>query len=302
MRKKNARKAIALCAIGLTAATLNQTASAHPSLSIPTILEGISVYTDVTITHGCTAFTPPKPITGTVGFFPTGENSNAKGPGRLPGVNGGNPTVIQGGVFAVRKTTDSGSYEVGTQTNLVDEVVSAKGGSTGVASLAGKFRAVSSHAVFQKDGPVKRTTVAGSVEVLGAWGSLGKLDPYLYGQTAYRANMSGVWLNPTKCAKTLKVRVPAIDICATDKYGTGKPELANYWINSQTPKFNEPDAHGIAPADNFWMTFTVARDTKNNPFPAGCTNPNGDYDVVVTPSFEEIDNWMVIPGQLNNPK
>ena len=301
MQSLHLAKAFALGALAVGAAGLSQTASAHPSLSIPSTMEGTNVYTDVTITHGCTAFTPPKPITGTVQFFPTGENSSGKGPGRLPGVNGGTPTPIPGGVFAVRKTTDSGSYEVGTQTNLADEVVSAKNGTTGVTSLAGKFRAVSSHAVFQKDGPVKRDTAAGTVEVLGAWGSLGKLDPYLYAQTAYRANMTGVWLNPTKCAKSLKVRVPAIDICATDKYGTGKPELANYWINSQTPKFNSPDAHGIAPADNFWMTFTVNRDLANNPYPESCANAV-KYDVVVTPTFEEIDNWMVIPGQLNNPK
>ncbi len=46
--------AAALCAIG-------QQASAHPSLSVPTVTEGTSAYTAVTITHGLTAFTPPAP-------------------------------------------------------------------------------------------------------------------------------------------------------------------------------------------------------------------------------------------------
>jgi hypothetical protein len=299
MRSLHLSKAIALGALALGAAGLSQTASAHPSLKVPSTMEGTNIYSGVVITHGCTAFTPPKPITGTVQFFPTGENSSGKGPGRLPGVNGGAPTPIQGGVFSVRKTTDSGSYEVGTQTNLADEIVSAKGGTTGVTSLAGRFRMVSSHEVFQKVGSVSRVNAAGATEVLGSWGALGKLDPTLYGQTEFRANMSGVWLNKDKCAKSLKVRVPAIDICASDKTGTGKPGLANYWINSQTPKFNAPDAHGIKPADNFWMTFTVNRDLVNNPYPESCANAV-KYDVVVTPTFEEIDNWMKIPGQLNN--
>ncbi len=274
---------VALCAMG-------QQAVAHPSLSVPSVTEGTSAYTAVTITHGMTAFTPPAPVTGTTQFFPTGADSSKKGPGRKS-VNGA-VQVIEGGVFSVRKTTDSSSFEEGVQTNLADEIVSSKNGSTGVTTLAGKFRPVSSKEVFGKMG----ATVDGST-VIGAWSYQGRLDPLLYAQTTFRANMSGVWLHPAKCAKSLKVRVPAADVGKADRSNKGTPHgYVNYWINSQTPKFSDPEAHGLQPSDNFWMTLMVPRDVTNNPFPEGCDAPGAKYDVVVTPTFEEIDNFLKIPG------
>lgn len=278
--------AAALCAIG-------QQASAHPSLSVPTVTEGMSAYTAVTITHGLTAFTPPLPVTGTTQFFPTGADSSKKGPGRLtnPADPSGAKTIIEGGVFSVRKTRDASSYEVGERTNLADEIVTAKGGTTGLATLAGKFRPVSSRAVFGRVGAIK----SGSA-VVGAWSFHGRLDPDLYAQTTFRANLSGVWLHKDKCAKSLKVRVPAADVGRADRANSGTPHgFVNFWINSQTPKFNDPDAHGIKPVDNFWMTLTMPRDEKNNPFPESCTADN-KYDVVVTPTFEEIDTLLNIPN------
>lgn len=282
---------IALGCVAAALCTLGQQATAHPSLSVPSVMEGTSAYTAVTISHGLTAFTPAKPVTGTVQFFPTGSDSSKKGPGRKS-VNGV-VTVIQGGVFSVRKTMDSGSYEEGTQTTLADEIVSSKGGSTGVTTLAGKFRAVSSNAVFRKVGAVMG---ADGTSVIGAWGYQGKLDPYLYAQTTFRANLGGVWLNKDKCAKSLKVRVPAADVGKADRANSGDPHgYVNLWINSQTPKFSDPEAHGIKSVDNFWMTLTMPRDTVNNPFPESCTADN-KYDVVVTPSFEEIDTFLKIPN------
>ncbi len=194
-------------------------------------------------------------------------------------------------MFSVRKTKDASSYEVGTQTNLADEVVTSKGGTTGLATLAGKFRPVSSKAVFGKVGAIKSGD-----SVIGAWAYQGKLDPDLYAQTTFRANLGGVWLHKDKCAKSLKVRVPAADVGKSDRANTGIPHgYVNFWINSQTPKFSDPDAHGIKAVDNFWMTLMVPRDTVNNPFPASCTDAD-KYDVVVTPTFEEIDTFLKIPN------
>jgi hypothetical protein len=294
----NTSQHIALGFFTAALCTLGQNAIAHPSLSLPTITEGTNAYTAVTITHGLTAFTPPAPVTGTVQFFPTGADSNKKGPGRLTLPNG-SVQIIDGGVASVRKTTDASSFEVGTQTNLADEIVSSKGGATGVATLAGKFRAVSSKAVFGKIGAIK---TADGTSVIGAWGYQGKLDPDLYAQTTFRANMSGVWFNKDKCAKSLKVRVAAADVGKSDRTNAGTPHgYVNAWFNSQTPKFTDTTLDGITPDVNFWMTLTVPRDTTNNPFPK---NSDGQeickdtdkYDVVVTPTFEEIDTFLKIPN------
>jgi hypothetical protein len=277
--------AVALCALG-------QNAIAHPSLSVPTVTEGTSAYSAVTISHGLTAFDPPAPVTGTVQIFPTGADSSKKGPGRLTLPDGGKQ-IIQGGVFSVRKTTDASSFEAGTQTNLEEEVVTAKGGATGLKTLAGKFRPVSSKEVFGKVGAIRGADGL----VIGSWAYQGKLDPYLYAQTHFRANLGGVWLHPKKCAKSLKVRVPAADVGKADRGNTGDPHgYVNFWINSQTPKFSDPEAHGIQPVDNFWMTLMMPRDEKNNPFPEGCDAPGAKYDVVVTPTFEEIDTYLKIPN------
>jgi len=280
---------------GLTAlAGVQQQALAHPSLSIPNMTEGTSIYTAVTVTHGCTAFTPAKPVTGTVQLFPTGADAAKKGPGRITKPDG-TKEVIQGGVAAVRQTKDSGSYEVGTATTLAEEIVSANAGNTGVTTLGDKFRAVSSRDVFNKLGVVK--SLDGATRV-GAWSYQGKLDPDMYGQTSFRANAGGIWLRRDKYARSLKVRVPAIDVCKADRKNTGNPAgYVNLWINSQTPKFNFPDAHGIKPEDNFWMTLSINRDTTKNPFPDSCkSDTSKQYDVVVTPTFEEIDGLLKIPG------
>ena len=106
----------------------------------------------------------------------------------------------------------------------------------------------------------------------------------------------------TSCARKLVVRPAGADICKLDNSVAAynaDPHMANFWMGGPTGKFNA--GHGIH--ENFWLNYTLLiRDTAVNPYPNTCTDQvNGDYDLVVMPSINEINSYLPYNGFAKTP-
>ncbi|CAK0758826.1 conserved hypothetical protein [Gammaproteobacteria bacterium] len=120
--------------------------------------------------------------------------------------------------------------------------------------------------------------------VIGFTNTEGYLDPDLHGLVPFRT--AGINFTPDGCAKTLLVKVAIADVC--QKNGAN-----NLWIPAVTPKFPDPAVDGIgAPA-----TLIFNRDLVKNPF-AAASNCGTGYEITLTPSTEDIDANLPIPGYL----
>mgnify|MGYP006269399977 CR=1 FL=1 len=288
----------------LALAAASQIAHSHPSLGSSTLTAGTNVYNSVNISHGCTHFDPPKPIKGTVGFFPDGTNPTATAPNRVSTKRAdGTSSIVVQNVVSVRQVIGTDLTVQGTPTTIPAEMITAKPASTNTAlqSLAGLFRPVQ-NAAWKHNGAIKNA--AGSV--IGYWSYGGELDTALYGQTVFRASAGSIWFKPDSCAKAIAIRVPAVDTCKIDRKKVTEG-YTNSWINNQTPNiFTDKTGHGIGidvtdhvtgltTSDNFWMTLTINRNTTDNPIPSSCAAAS-QYTVVVTPSYDDLENYLKIPG------
>lgn len=101
--------------------------------------------------------------------------------------------------------------------------------------------------------------------------------------------------SPESCARKLVVRPAGADICRLDNRKVIKdPHRQNLWFAGPTEKFQ--DGHGVH--ENFWMGYNLlVRDVSKNPYPAKCADRQyGDYDLVVMPTIQEIDDNLPFPG------
>lgn len=154
-------------------------------------------------------------------------------------------------------------------------------------TFAGIPQLIQSKDIFTKQ--TQKTDAQGNV--IGFTSTEGSLsytgDPAmdLLGHVPFRTG--GVNFNAASCAKKLVVEVAIADIC--EKNGAH-----NLWIPSVTPKFPDPTVDGIGePA-----TLVFNRDLTKNPFLAS-SNCGDGYEVTLSPSVEDIDTNLPIPGYLD---
>jgi hypothetical protein len=101
--------------------------------------------------------------------------------------------------------------------------------------------------------------------------------------------------SPASCARKLVVRPAGADICKIEnKAVLNDAHAQNFWFGGPTEKF--ADGHGVH--ENFWMGYTLlVRDIIKNPYPSSCKDKvYGDYDLVVMPSVNEINEGLPFPG------
>lgn len=124
----------------------------------------------------------------------------------------------------------------------------------------------------------------------------------LWAETQDTSKVAPFYFSAASCARKLVIRPAGADLCklhASVKKYNEDPHLGNFWFGGPTPKFK--DGHGIH--ENFWLRYTLmTRDTKLNPYGASCKDKvNGDYDLVVMTTIEEIDEGVPFPGFANKP-
>jgi hypothetical protein len=241
-----------------------QGAFAHTSIR-DQATEGTAAYNALQIGHTCETEAGKKiPIIAQSVVFPTV-----------------NPTVAQ----VVTDATTNPATTVETPTTLGAEITSDLG-LTGTADL------VQDHNIFKRLNEIYDA----NGNVIGFAATKGNLQPNLRGLVPFR--FTAVSFKPESCAKRMLVKIAVANICKRKFPPT--PDTANLWIPANTPQFSDSNIDGIgAPA-----VLAINRNTAKNPLPTtGCpVNKNADgtttvgYDVVVTPSAEDVDAHLPIKG------
>lgn len=158
--------------------------------------------------------------------------------------------------------------------------------------LAGLVDPVQSRDIFAAQD--EKTDANGNV--IGFHSTNGNLQTNLRGYVPFR--FSSVNFSATSCARSLQVQIAVADICAMEFPPTH--ESANLWIPAGTTLF-PADLHGVgSPA-----TLTINRTTKvprRDANGESCVWTDADgvrqigWDVTVTPSNEDVDANLPIPG------
>lgn len=237
--------------------------------------EGQSLYTAVTIGHGCGSATneTPLPVIAQSVLFPNNADS-------------------------VWSKLDANGNRVGALT--IDKVV--EGTILGIAPGL-----IQDKSVFNKMKElIDPSTLVGAhpapnVRGFQMWN--GNLQTDLTGLIPFK--ISAPKFLPTSCAKSLKVRVAIANWCKTTAMNSAnladKDRRADFWLGKPTIKFNDPKVVSIAnPADTtvtaYWPTLTINRDLVANPLAAAC---KGGYDAAVEPSNADINANLPMAGYPN---
>lgn len=150
-----------------------------------------------------------------------------------------------------------------------------------ITTFANIPQLIQSKDIFSK----QEEKVDASGRVIGFASSEGSLSPNLHGLVPFRTG--GISFNAASCIKKLLVKVAIADICQ-------KKGAANLWIPALTPKYTDPKVDGIgSPA-----TLIFNRDLTKNPFLAA-SNCGEGYEITLTPSAEDIDANLPLPGYLD---
>lgn len=161
----------------------------------------------------------------------------------------------------------------GTATSLAAEIT--------VDTLEGLIELPQNKDIFKRETLIHN----GNGNVIGYYGTQGSLQTDLKG--VLPVTFSPVFFQPTSCAGSLTIQIPIADICI--KKFPPRNVWANIWIPGPTGKFTDTGNDGMGePAE-----LTIVRDIKTNPLPAHCS---AAYDVLVSPSNEDIDQHLVFKG------
>jgi hypothetical protein len=153
-------------------------------------------------------------------------------------------------------------------------------------SLAGLVNLVQDRSVFARQR--EKTDTAGNA--IGFYGTLGHLEPELVGRVPFES--TGPNFVAESCAVRLIAEVAVADLCKPGARSFVAGQL-NLWIPDNGSQIAEAaKAAGVegvgAPA-----RLTIVRNLTSNPLPAAC---GAGYDVTITPSPEQIDRDLPIPG------
>ncbi len=147
--------------------------------------------------------------------------------------------------------------------------------------LAGRVELIQDRSIFKAQHPL----YDGTGNRIGFYGTGGSLQVDSLGLVPFR--FSAVNFVPASCAKRLLIKLAVADICSMTF--PPKPGTAGLWIPATTTRFRNPLLLG-SPA-----VLIENRDLVNNPLPvnAGC---NGGFDVIVTPSTQDVDTFLPFKG------
>lgn len=256
------KKRLTTYCLGMMLCASANTVFAHTSFK-DQATEGTTAYNALQIGHTCTNEAKKQfPVIAQSVVFPTA-----------------NPTVMRSRI--TNATTNPVTTEE-TPTTLEEEI-------TDTAGLANKADLVQDRNIFSQ----QNETYDANGALIGFYGTKGNLANNLRGLVPFR--FSPVTFKATSCAKRMLVKVAVADICK--RTFPPSPGTANVWIPTTTTKFSNSALDGIgSPA-----TLTINRNLSKNPLPPGCpvnadSTATPGYDVVVTPSKEDIDAHLPIPG------
>ena len=154
-------------------------------------------------------------------------------------------------------------------------------------SLAGLFRLIQDTAIFSRQG-ILRDALGNAV---GFFGSDGRLDHELSGRVPFEFTAPS--FVPASCAKRLVIEVAIADLCRPHPRKLDA-RFMNLWIPANGSQLAiDAAAAGIdgvgAPA-----RLIVNRNLGANPLDAAC---GAGYSVTVTPSPEQVDRDLRVPGR-----
>lgn len=169
----------------------------------------------------------------------------------------------------------------------VDSIVKVNGVATTdtvdayVANYGNLFQKILDHSVYESENEKKDA----NGNVVGFWVKDGKMPEGYMAYLPFRA--SATLIEPTSCAKSVKVIIGIGDICKiTPKSGFADGVL-NLWTPAVGSDFDGPGLHGY----NSPASLTVTRDAVNNPMDEAC----GDgVDVEIVPSAAQMNRDMPI--------
>lgn len=124
----------------------------------------------------------------------------------------------------------------------------------------------------------------------------------LWSETQDTTKIAPFYFSESSCARKLVVRPAGADLCklnsSVSKYNDDMHQ-GNFWFGGPTGFFT--NGHGIH--ENFWLGYTLmTRDTTKNPYGASCKDKvNGDYDLVVMPTIDEINSRLPFPNFATKP-
>lgn len=225
-----------------------------------------------------------------------------------------------------KKASDASGKGLGPATSLAAELVGgdtqcttdptthvqtcvSKPGTTPITTVGGRMQFLGNLGYFKQN--VVKKYADGfyakgnkyNAEQLAAMGIGSAGAPYqnaiqvLWAETQETTKVAPFYFSANSCARKLIIRPAGADLCKLKKSVSAynnDPHLGNFWFGGPTDKFK--DGHGIH--ENFWINYTlITRDTKVNPYGASCKDQvNGDYDLAVMPTIEEIDKGLPFPG------
>lgn len=264
-----------------------------------------------------------KPVAYSAYIFPTGEGTGTQAPwsqnsvGTDPSI-GNRPAVARITNYAndgkdAYRTSGTQAY-IGTATTLASELEfkNASGTWGNLNSLRGFITPLGNNGYyntsdtnlridgFVNSGPIiRKGSYVGvdyaSTSLPGKFGTAVQIGGGGSGAAGSLA-LGNVRFKAGSCARKLVVRPAGIDVCSYDEKGynfkKGLPgeEHINTWMGGRTTKFKVGDAG----QQNNWSASLVL--LNNDAGFTGCTDAvNGDYDLVVMPTHDEINNLLPTP-------
>lgn len=234
--------------------------SAHTALQTKTIEEGATTYNNIVIGHGC-------------GQEVSDNNPNPKK----------YPVIAQSVVFP-----DGDKSIIAVDGEVVENKPLSH-----YVSWGNKIQAIQSNDVFDKNTVLEKTDATGNVVGFSYRG--GKLPYNIHGLIPFR--ISAITLNPElgqgverTCANSVTFKIAIADICKITPTSKFNDDAVQFWMPK---KDNDNTKFGIDEDRSASLTIT----RKNN-LPDNCNGVG--YDVIVTPSGEQLIRDMPIPKYWGN--
>lgn len=169
----------------------------------------------------------------------------------------------------------------------VDSIVKVNGAATTdtvdayVSNYGNLYQKILDHSVYESENEKKDA----NGNVVGFWVKDGKMPEGYTVYLPFRA--SGMFIEPTSCARSVKVIVAIADICKVTPISGFVDGVVETWTPAVGSSY---DGVGLGGYDSP-ASLTVTRDTVNNPMDAACGE---GVDVEIVPSAAQLNRDMPI--------
>lgn len=196
-----------LCSVAIGTCTVGPTAFAHTRFQTPVIDEGVRVFNNVSIAHGCESSDGGTgvPVIAHSVVFPEGQGSL---------------------IF-----TMEGDQEVPSDVPIGDII----------SNWGNQPQAIQSHDVFNRNTVVEK--LDGSGNVVGFSYRGGKLPGTIRGLVPFSTDP--YTFNEGSCARSLKIVTPIADICEVTRVRHFDDSVVNLWTPAVGSKFDGEGLHGF---------------------------------------------------------